>query len=107
MTVKEYLEQKRKQKAKDTITPGPTVTQTKEAADKAQRSAFYKAFIEKDRVGMAKMSEEVAKDYRAKGQSVAVNADGGYLVPISIADTILQKRTQLSGFRRLATTIAN
>src|SRR5215203_814571 len=107
MTVKEYLEQKRKQKAKDTITPGPTVTQTKQAADKEQRKAFYKAFIEKDRAGMAQISSEVAKDYRKKGQSVAVNADGGYLVPVSIADSIIQKRTQLSGFRRLATTIAN
>jgi HK97 family phage major capsid protein len=28
-------------------------------------------------------------------------------VPVSIADSIIQKRTQLSGFRRLATTIAN
>ena len=37
------------------------------------------------------------------GQSVAVNADGGYLVPVSIDDSIMQKRTQLSGFRRLAT----
>jgi HK97 family phage major capsid protein len=99
MTVKKYLEQKRKQKAKDTIMPGPSVTQTKEAADKEQRKAFYKAFIEKDRAGMAQISEQVAKDYKTKGQSVAVNADGGYLVPVSIADSILQKRTQLSGFR--------
>ena len=111
MTVKEYAEQKAaelaKAKAKDAIVPGTTVTQTQKAADIEQRAEFYKAFIEKDRAGMARISEQVAKDYKTKGQNVAVNADGGYLVPTSIADSILQKRTQLSGFRRLATTIAN
>ncbi len=107
MTVKEYMEKKRKEAAKDQVTPGPSVTETKAAADKEQRKAFYKAFIEKDRPEMARISEQVAKDYKAKGQNVTVNADGGYLVPTSIADSIMQRRTQLSGFRRLATTIAN
>jgi HK97 family phage major capsid protein len=107
VTVKEYLAQKANQKAKDQITPGPTVTETKESHEKEQRKAFYKAFIEKDRAAMAKISDEVSKDYQKKGQSVAVNADGGYLVPIGIADSIIQKRTQLSGFRQLATTLTN
>src|SRR4051812_29743573 len=101
------MEQKRKEKAKDAITPGTTVTQTKKAAANEQRKAFYEAFIEKDRAKMAQISREVAKEYKAKGQNIAVNADGGYLVPTTVADSIIQKRTQLSGFRRLATTITN
>src|SRR4051794_14689437 len=106
MTVKEYLAKKAKEKAKDTITPGPTVTQTKEAEEKELRKAFYKAFIKKDRAGMDAVTKQVAAEYKAKGQNVAVNADGGYLVPTSIAESIIQKRTNLSGFRKLATTIA-
>src|SRR6478609_3835282 len=106
MTRKEYIEQKAKEalkaKAKDTIASGTvTVTKGKEAHEAEQRSAFYKAFISKDRTTMERVSEEVAKEYRAKGQSVAVNADGGYLVPVGIADSIMQKRTVLSGFRQL------
>lgn len=109
MTRKEYLEAKLKEHktkaAKDAIVTN--VTQTDEAVATEQRSAFYKAFINKDRSTMDKISNEVAKSYHAKGQSVAVDADGGYLVPITIAESILQKRTVLSGFRRLATTITN
>jgi HK97 family phage major capsid protein len=107
MTVKEYMAKKAKEKAKDTVTPGVTVTQTKKEAEKEQRTAFYKALIEKDRGAMANISTAIEKELRTKGQNVTVSADGGYLVPTSIADSILQKRTQLSGFRQLATTIAN
>lgn len=108
-TIKEYMEEKQKQKAKDTITGNDTttVTQSKEAAAAEQTKAWYQALISKDRGLMDKVSAEIAKEYQEKGQSVAVNADGGYLVPTTVANSILEKRRQLSGFRQLATTITN
>lgn len=41
---------------------------------------------------MGKVSNDIAEDYKKRGQQVAVNADGGYLVPLSVASSILEKR---------------
>lgn len=87
--------------------PGATdVTKTAEDREQTIVTNFYKAFIDKDRALMAKVSNDIAEDYKKKGQSVAVNADGGYLVPTSVAASILEKRRTLSQFRQLATTIS-
>ena len=115
-TQKEYISNKmaelQKKKSKDQV-PGaadksaPDVTKTDEVRDREQRTEFYRAFMEKDRAAMAKIDREVAQDYKKKGQNIATPADGGYLVPTTIADSILLKRNALSGFRRLATTLQN
>jgi hypothetical protein len=64
MTVKDISKNKRKAKAKDTITPGPSVTQTKEAADKEQRREFYKASSRRT----ARISEQVARITRLRAR---------------------------------------
>ena len=69
MTVKEYLDKKPKKKPKTLLRLARPLPQTKEAADKEQRKAFYKAFIEKDRAGMAEISQEVAKEYKARART--------------------------------------
>jgi HK97 family phage major capsid protein len=94
------------EKAKGAL-PGGASDVTKSADDREKTivTNFYKAFIDKDRALMNKVSNDIAEDYKRKGQSVAVNADGGYLVPVSVANSILEKRRNLSQFRQLATSI--
>lgn len=115
-TLKEYAEKKAaelaKAKSKD-ATPGapsktsPEVTKSKEQHEREQRTEFYRAFMEKDRGAMKALDKEIAAELRQKGQNITTPADGGYLVPTTVADSVLQKRTTLSGFRRLATSISN
>ncbi|MCF8783202.1 phage major capsid protein [Rhodococcus ruber] len=85
----------------------PDVTKSADARDREQVTAFYKAFIDKDRAAMNQLSKDIAADYAKKGQSIGTPADGGYLVPVTIAESIIRKRRNLSGFRQLATKLEN
>lgn len=68
---------------------------------------FYRALAEKDNAKLREVSEEVAKIYEAKGQSVGVNEDGGYLVPITLERRIIEKLEEFSPIRQMATVISN
>ncbi|ETT25255.1 phage major capsid protein, HK97 family [Rhodococcus rhodochrous ATCC 21198] len=119
LTIKELAAQKAKElkaeakaeadkKSKAAMPAGaPSVTKSKDAKSQEQVGAWYKALADKDRHTMNNINKEIAEDYAKKGQNITTSADGGYLVPTTVADSVLQKRRELSGFRRLATTIEN
>lgn len=84
----------------------PLITEGADQRESKIVTNFYQAFMTKDRALMEKVSKDIADDYAKKGQNVATNADGGYLVPVTVAANIMEKRRFLSQFRQLATTIS-
>ncbi|WP_407107248.1 phage major capsid protein [Rhodococcus aetherivorans] len=115
LTIKQLAAEKAKEikaeaeKASKAALPAgePNITKDKDVKQREQVSAFYKALAEKDRHAMHNINKEIADEYAKKGQNVTTAADGGYLVPTTVAESILQKRRELSEFRRLTTTIEN
>lgn len=68
---------------------------------------FFKALASKDPAKLRELETEIIEDYKAKGQNISVDADGGYLVPETIASSINDKLEYVSPIRRLATVIPN
>lgn len=68
---------------------------------------FFKALASKDPAKLRDLETEIIEDYKAKGQNITTDADGGYLVPETIASSINDKLEFVSPIRRLATVIPN
>lgn len=75
--------------------------------DKALVTNFYKALASKDSSQMKAVQEEIRKEYETKGQTIGTDADGGYLVPTTVASGIIDKLNYVSPMRRIATVIPN
>lgn len=111
MTIKELAAKKAKEAAaaaaKNKVV-GKDNEEKKEAdREKDLNSRFYKALANKDVAELKALSEEFEKDYKAKGQSVGTNADGGYLVPTTLDTQIREKLRVLSPIRQIATVMSN
>lgn len=97
------VENKLKDLSKDAIASRENV----EDGEKDRIKSFYKALASGDRAEMRAVQEEIAKDYKAKGQSVGTSNQGGILVPTTISQSIQDKLEYVSPMRRIATVINN
>jgi HK97 family phage major capsid protein len=75
--------------------------------EKARIKSFFTALATKDTQAMKAVEAEIAKDYKAKGQTVGTSNQGGILVPVTIAQSIQDKLEYVSPMRRIATVIPN
>lgn len=97
--VKEFLDEKAKS--------ATIAIEKKEAkaTDKGVVASFYKALANRDTNALKGLQEEIAKAY--DGQSIGTDANGGYLVPVELADRIREQLVYISPIRSMATVIAN
>lgn len=111
MNVSEYvekqMEEKLKKHSKDAIIDR---TEKTSDADKELVRKFYMALASKNPARIEEVNELVAKDYKAKAQSVGTigsGTAGGILVPTTVADSIVKKMFYISPMRQIGTVIAN
>ena len=97
------VESKLKDLSKDAIASREQV----EDGEKDRIKSFYKALASGDRAEMKAVQADIAKDYKAKGQSVGTDNQGGILVPTTISQSIQDKLEYVSPMRRIATVISN
>lgn len=76
-------------------------------ADRELVNKFYKALASKNPSEMSAVQEDIRKEYKEKGQSIGVDAEGGYLVPTTVASGVLDKLNYVSPIRRIANVISN
>jgi len=108
--LKEFLDAK----AKSAVTAIATQEDKSVEAKKAERELnqkFYKALAERDTATLKELQAEIAKQYSEKaladGQNITNNGDGGYLVPVTLANAIREQLAYVSPIRQIATVIAN
>ena len=110
MTIKELAAKKAKEAAavaaKNAVV-GKGEETKEEDREKDLNSRFYKALANKDVAELRELSSEFEKDYKAKGQSIGTDADGGYLVPTTLDTQIREKLRVLSPIRQIATVLSN
>ena len=97
------VEEKLKSASKDFVAK-------REKAPKEDRelvSKFYKALASRDHGQMKEVQADIVKEYKEKGQVIGTDADGGYLVPTTIANSINDKLEYVSPMRRIANVISN
>lgn len=75
--------------------------------DKELVSKFYKALASRDFGRMQDVQKEIREEYKAKGQTIGTDDEGGYLVPTTIASGIIDKLEYVSPMRRIANVISN
>ena len=97
------VEDKLKSLSKDAIASREGV----ETDEKDRIKSFYKALASGDRAEMKAVQGEIAKDYKAKGQTVGTDNQGGILVPVTVSQSIQDKLEYVSPMRRIATVINN
>src|SRR5664279_5509492 len=111
MTVKEFTAQKLKEL--QTYDAKNHVVQQKEQASAEEKelvSKFWKAIASKKLERLEDVNDLIAKDYKAKGQTVGTigsGTGGGILVPTTVADSIVSKMNYISPIRQIATVISN
>lgn len=88
-----------------TIDMGAGEKEAKAKADKELNARFFKAIADQDKSELRKISNEVESQYKAltDGENVTNNADGGYLVPITVSGQIIDALKTLSPIRQYAT----
>jgi len=112
--VNKAVEQAREAKAKSAVIDNgkgakdaKAVTK-KEAADLENR--WFKAFAKRDSKALAEIENEVKAAYKAAdltGQNITDNANGGFLVPLTVESTIIKKLEATSEIRKYATVLSN
>lgn len=70
-----------------------------------QIRSWVKAIQDEDKTALAKISQEVAKEYRS--QNITTPADGGYLVPTIVEANIVEQLKLVAPLRSLFTVIPN
>jgi len=127
MTVKEYVAQKaaeaetraKEKAAKDQLTA--TDIQTREIDEEKKLHAdFWKALASIDVAEVRKVNERVVKQYEAKGiewrnekelkqkaQTVGTSSQGGALVPVSLAQSIMKRQQYYAPMRTIATVMSD
>jgi HK97 family phage major capsid protein len=111
---KKAMEAKLKEHAKDAIVEREKKTTS---GDRELVTRFYKALASKDQGELNKVNADVTKayldtavsdeDYSRKAQDIGTAADGGVLVPTTVADSIVKKMLYVSPVRQIATVISN
>lgn len=97
------IEEKLKELSKDAISARSNETpENKELVAK-----YYKALASKDPAKLKELETEIIEDYKAKGQNISADPDGGYLVPETIASSINDKLEYVSPLRRVFNVISN
>lgn len=123
MTVKEYAKQqmdaKLKALSKDKVlTEGAEGKKGLSSDQKEARAVFFKAIASGDRAEIARSNEVQIKEYEAAGiewredselktkaQTVGTAGQGGYLVPVTLRNAIIEKMHYISPMRQIATVI--
>lgn len=108
MTLKELTEARfkelQKTRSKDAIVADHSKMTDEQTAE---RSSFYKALATGDRAALKEIDANVQKEYKEKAQDIGTPADGGILVPTTVADSIVAKMVYISPLRQIATVITN
>lgn len=108
MTVKEYTENKLKEiqqkEAKDAIAH-PGKNKELSSDEHALKTKFYKALASRDMRQLAEVNDLIKNAYKAKSQTVGTSSQGGYLVPTTVADSIVSKMKYISPIEQIATVI--
>lgn len=76
-------------------------------AEKALSAKFFKAVADKDAVALREVSTEAREQYKAltDGQNITNDADGGYLVPVTVSNQIIDELKYISPIRQFATVL--
>lgn len=115
-TRKEYIEKKMadaiKAKSQDQVpgapgTDAPDITETDESKSRSINSGFFKALATKDSAEMGKAQKHIREQYKAKGQTIGTDAEGGVLVPLTVDQNIRQQLEYISPIRQIARVISN
>lgn len=111
MTIKEYTAQKLKELQKFDA-KNHVIAQKEQASteEKALVAQFWKAIASQDKAELKAVDALIAKDYKAKGQSVGTvgtGTTGGILVPTTVPDSIAAKMNYISPVRQIATIISD
>lgn len=111
--VNKALEQAREAKAKGAVVGNDTKgTSAKDAKAKAAdlENRWFKAFASRDAKALGELQAEVKEQYKAadlSGQNITDDANGGFLVPLTVESTIIKKLEATSEIRKYATVISN
>ena len=101
--LKEFLDTK----AKSMVITDKSAKKT----DSKTLKSFYKALADRDNTTLRELQGDIAKAYEEKalgdGQNITNTGDGGYLVPVELADAIREQLAYISPIRQIATVIAN
>jgi len=79
----------------------------KAEASKALNAKFFKAIANQDKTALREVSAEVEAEIKAlgDGQNITTDADGGYLVPTTVASQIFDALKTLSPIRQYSTVL--
>lgn len=113
--VNKAVEQAREAKAKGAVVgdqKGAAAVSKKELAKKSAdlENRWFKAFAARDSKALAELQAEVKEQYKAadlSGQNITDDANGGFLVPLTVESTIIKKLEATSEIRKYATVISN
>lgn len=105
MNISDYvakaMEEKLKKQSKDAIRK----KEETKSEDRELVSKFYKALASQDKGQFREVNDLVAKDYKAKAQTVGTSSQGGLLVPTTVRQSILTKMRFISPMRQIATVL--
>ena len=112
--VAKAVEQAREAKAKGVVIDGGNAKgqNTKDAKRKAAdlENRWFKAFAARDQKALDELNAEVKEQYKAadlSGQNITDDANGGFLVPLTVESTIIKKLEATSEIRKYATVLSN
>lgn len=115
--VNKAVEQARQAKAKGAVIGDGNVNGNakldKAAAKKAAKELedkWFKAFAARDSKALKELQAEVKESYKAadlSGQNITDDANGGFLVPLTVESNIIKKLEATSEIRKYATVISN
>lgn len=116
MKVSEYVAQKaaaaaQAAKSKDAL-PGaqkdaPNVVETDESKSKTINHKFFTALATNNSAAMSEAQKSVVDEYKAKAQTISVDAEGGILVPLTVDQNIQRTLEYISPIRQIARVISN
>jgi HK97 family phage major capsid protein len=110
--VAKAVEEARAAKAKGFVPTGGKGSDSKEAKAKAAdlETRWFKAFAGRDQEALKGLNEEIKEAYKAQdltGQNITDDANGGFLVPVTVESTIIKKLEATSEIRKYATVLNN
>lgn len=110
--VNKAVEQAREAKAKGLVVGDQKGAGKKDAQKTAAdlENRWFKAFAAKDSKGLKELNEEIKAAYKAQdltGQNITDDANGGFLVPLTVESTIIKKLQATSEIRKYATVLSN
>lgn len=121
MTVKDYMEQKKKEMQAELKKHSKDAIVKREKASNEEKEAlklFFLAAASGDRAEHKKANEAIVKEYEEKGiewrddaemktkaQTVGTSSQGGLLVPVTLRESLIEKMRFISQIRQMATVI--